>query len=161
MRRSRKIVIRTIGVIVCLTILATPVWLYLINEYVKDHGLVSPNIYAVEEDWYNPKFKTKRITYMICRPETSEEKLKAQIDEFLSENEIVSTLTKNHNGCIEVLYIHFIRPTDFIRAGETGEFYGEPLPFDGEMRLCKITIDGAELDNWRYEFFPENFEKQQ
>ena len=130
------------------------IWL---AEYQQKQELIAQNIYAAGEDYYFAKGKLKWATYMICRFATSEEELKAQIDAFLAENNLVETLTKNHNGCIEVLEIRFIRPTDFIQAGETKYDYGEPMPFSGEMRLCCVTFLAPDFDEPQYEFFPENF----
>lgn len=128
-----------------------------LSEYQQKQELIAQNIYAVSEDDYFAEGKLKWATYMICRFATSEEELKAQIDAFLAENNLVETLTKNHNGCIEVLEIHFIRPSDFIQAGETKYDYGEPMPFSGERRLCCVTFLAPDFDEPQYEFFPENF----
>lgn len=162
MRRSRKIVIHTIGVIVCLTILATPVWLYLINEYAKEHGLVTLNIYPVEPvNDYRPDRIT--IHYMICRPAETEEALKEQIDAYLEEEEVVPTLLKQYHvvEAQKLLSLYFIRPTDHWPIGKVTTEQDGNVGFQGDMRLCEIIIDGADPDNWRYEFFPENFEEQQ
>ena len=67
------------------------IWL---AEYQQKQELIAQNIYAVSEDDYFAKGKLKRATYMICRFATSEEELKAQIDAFLAENNLVETLTK-------------------------------------------------------------------
>ena len=117
------------------------------------------NIYNVEKDRYEPGNKTKYVTYMICRPETTQDGLKAQIDNFLMENDLVEAMTKNHNGTIDELHIRFIRPSDFMRVGETGYDYGEPLPFFAEIRLCRVIFKAPDFDEPQYEFFPENFEE--
>ena len=149
-------------VVFLVLIILFPQLIFTISNWIQYQHRVQEcmemNIYNVEKDRYEPGNRTKYVTYMICRPETTQDGLKAQIDNFLMENDLVESMTKNHHGTIDELHIRFIRPSDFMRVGETGYDYGEPMPFSGERRLCCVTFLAPDFDEPQYEFFPENFE---
>lgn len=161
MNRFKRALATTTAIIVCLAILATPVWLPLFAKYTQEQKYIETNIYSIDTI-RSTGTRQLRTYYMICRPASTQEALKAQIDAYLSENDIVAPMIKKYEvGKVpKGIYLKFIKPSDCWPIGKIARADDE-INCPKEAHLCSIYIDGVDPDNWRYEFFPENFEAKE